>query len=311
VHLEVFEDHTRSILSRNDPQKVGFDFGLNPYRGCQHACAYCEARRRHELLGFGAGTDFDTKVVVKPRAPELLREAFESKSWQGDVIVFSGSTDCYQPLEAAYQLTRRCLDVCVEYRNPVAIVTKGALIERDMDVLLRLREVASVTVSVSIPIWNVELARALEPWVPTPARRLLTLRRLAEAGLDVGISVAPFILGVSEEGLVELLSEAKQGGVSRATLSFLRLPAPVDVVFAERLRQVLPLRANGILKRVNEANAYAQMAGALFDTTCRRLSLPHSPPDDDRANTPSAGPLETRTFRRPPRVGDQLGLFRS
>ena len=109
ARLEVFEDHTRSILSRNDAKKVGFEYGLNPYRGCQHACAYCEARRRHELLGFGAGTDFDTKIVVKPRAAELLREAFAAPSWKGDVVVFSGATDCYQPLEASYRLTRGCL----------------------------------------------------------------------------------------------------------------------------------------------------------------------------------------------------------
>lgn len=309
ARVEVFEDATRTILSRHDPTKVGFEFGLNPYRGCQHACAYCEARRRHELLGFGAGTDFDTKLVVKSRAPELLREAFESSSWRGDVVVFSGSTDCYQPLEASYRLTRSCLEVCAEYRNPVAIVTKGALIERDLDVLMRLNEVARVTVSLSIPLWNGEAARALEPFVPTPARRMLVVRRLAEAGLDVGVSVAPFILGLSEDSLVELLTEAKAAGASRAVLSFLRLPAPVDAVFAERLRVALPLRAEGILKRARDSSRYAAVAAALFETTCRRLALPCSPADDDRANTPDAGPLEARTFRRPVRTGDQLRLF--
>lgn len=309
VHLEVFDDDTRSILSRNDPAKVGFEFGLNPYRGCQHACAYCEARRRHERLGWGAGTDFDTKLVVKSRAPELLRAAFERKSWRGDVIVLSGSTDCYQPLEASYRLTRRCLEVCEQYRNPVAIVTKGALIERDIDVLSRLSQVARVTVSVSIPLWNEDLARALEPWVPTPARRLLTVRRLADAGLNVGVSVAPFILGLSEEGLNELLGEAKRAGAARATSSFLRLPVPVDAVFGERIRQALPLRAESILRRAQESRGYAKVAARLFETTCLRLSLPFSPLGDDRANTPSAGPLDARTFRRPPRPGEQLGLF--
>lgn len=309
ARLELFEDQSRSILSHNDAEKVGFAFGLNPYRGCQHACAYCEARRRHELLGFGAGTDFDTKVVVKPSAPELLRKAFESSAWKGDVVVFSGATDCYQPIEAAYRLTRRCLEVCAEYRNPVAIITKGALIERDLDVLMQLHADARVTVSVSIPLWNVEVARALEPWVPTPARRMRIIRRLAEAGLDVGISVAPFILGLSEDDLVALLREAKHAGASRATMSFLRLPAPVDEVFAERVRAVLPLRAERILQRARGAGAYAELAASLYATTCQRLALPCSPPGDDRANTPSAGPLEARTFRRPPRTGDQLRLF--
>lgn len=310
MHLEVFEDQSRSILSRNDPSKVGFEFGLNPYRGCQHACAYCEARRRHELLGFGAGTDFDSKIVVKPRAAELLREAFENRSWRGDVVVFSGATDCYQPLEATHRLTRQCLEVCAEYRNPVAIVTKGALIERDLDVLIRLHQVARVTVSLSIPFFSEEVARALEPWVPTPSRRLLALRRLAEAGLDVGVSIAPFVLGLSGDGLAELLTEAKHGGASRAVMSFLRLPPPVDEVFAERIHRVLPLRAEGVLRRVRQTEHYAKIAAAVFEATCRRLALPCSPADDDRANTPDAGPLEARTFTRPGRAGEQLGLFR-
>jgi DNA repair photolyase len=198
--------------------------------------------------------------------------------------------------------------VCAEYRNPVAIVTKGALIERDLDVLVRLSEVARVTVSLSIPLWNEEAARALEPFVPTPSRRMLVVRRLAEAGLDVGVSVAPFIVGLSEDSMVELLTAARRAGASRAVLSFLRLPAPVDAVFAERLRRSLPLRAESILKRAEDAS-YAKVVAALFESTCRRLSLPCSPADDDRANTPNAGPPESRTFRRPPRMGDQLRLF--
>ncbi|MFM2418341.1 MAG: hypothetical protein RL385_3064 [Pseudomonadota bacterium] len=309
AQLEVFDDQTRSILSRNDPDKVGFEFGLNPYRGCQHACAYCEARRRHELLGFGAGTDFDTKIVVKPNAPELLRAAFESKAWRGDVVVFSGATDCYQPIEASYRLTRRCLEVCAEYQNPVAIITKGALIERDLDVLLKLRDRARVTVSVSIPLRDAEVARALEPMVPTPARRMRSIRHLAEAGLDVGISVAPFILGLSEHGVGELLREAKDAGARRATLSFLRLPTPVDLVFSERVRQVLPERAKLILTRAKDPGGYAELAAQLYETTCRRLGLPFSRAGDDRTNTPDAGPIASRTFSRPARAGDQLGLF--
>lgn len=283
--LEVFEDVTRSILSDNRGRRVAFDFGLNPYRGCQHACAYCEARRRHAYLGFGVGTDFDTKIVVKPRAPELLRGVFETPSWNGDVIVFSGATDCYQPLEASYRLTRGCLEVCAEYANPVAIITKGALIERDLDVLTRIPE---VTTSVSITCRDPDVARTIEPFVPTPARRLKTIRRLADAGIDVGINVAPFIPGVSDEKLGDLLGAAAEAGASRAVLAFLRLPAPVDEVYAERV----PWKPHG-----DEG-----MAAALFASICRRVGLRHFAPGDDAANTPPA--RTPRTFKR-----RQLGLF--
>ena len=308
THLEVFEDTTRSILSENRSDRVGFDFGLNPYRGCQHACAYCEARRRHPLLGFGAGTDFDTKLVVKKNAPDLLRAAFDAPSWTGDVVVFSGATDCYQPLEASYRLTRQCLEVCAEYANPVAIITKGALIERDLDVLGAIHRVARVTTSISLPFWDADVARAIEPMVPTPRRRLATIRRLADAGLDVGINVAPFIAGLSEDGLGDLLAAAAEAGASRAVLSFLRLPDPVDVVFAERLRATLPGHAEKVLARVGN-RARETVVASLFAATCRKLGLAHTRAGDDFANTPPAGPLESRTFRRPARRGDQLGLL--
>src|SRR4051812_42706008 len=163
VKLEIYEDRTRSILASNDSPDVGFNFSVNPYRGCMHACAYCYARPGHEYLSFGAGTDFDTKIAVKLRAPELLREAFERPSWKGETLMFSGVTDCYQPLEASYRLTRACLEVCLAYRQPIAMVTKGVLVERDLDLLVALSEVARAHVMVSVPFWNVERARAIEP----------------------------------------------------------------------------------------------------------------------------------------------------
>lgn len=299
---EVFEDSTRSILSKNDEAVVGFTYGLNPYRGCEHACAYCEARRRHEFLGFGAGTDFDTKIVVKLEAPALLRAVFESRTWEGDVIVMSGATDCYQPLEASYRLTRQCLEVCAEYRNPVAIITKGALIERDLDVLVQLRDTARATVTVSIPFWDVDVARRLEPGVPTPARRLRTIERLAGRGIDVGIAFSPMIIGLGEERLGDAVAAASSAGARRATLGFLRLPRPVDAVFAERIAEAFPQRASRILAHVGDSAAAAMIA-QLFQGTCRRAGLPCWPAGDDRANTPPAGPRESRTFRRPTRQG--------
>jgi DNA repair photolyase len=314
--LEIFEDHTRSILASNDSPDLGFDYSVNPYRGCQHACSYCYARPGHEYLSFGAGTDFDRKIVVKPRAPELLREAFDKKSWKGDLIVFSGVTDCYQPLEASYRLTRRCLEVCADYRNPVGIITKAPLIERDLDVLVRLAAVARVGVSVSIPLWDPDKARAIEPFVATPQRRVKTIERLAAAGIDVGVNVAPVIPGLGDEDIAEILTAAAAAGAKRAGFIFLRLPGPVAAVFQERIHARLPLRAERILARVREARGgklndarfgkrmegegpYADAAYALFAATCKKLGLNehHGPPT-----------VREPTFARPPRAGDQMKL---
>src|SRR5688572_14504006 len=170
AELHVYEDHTKEILATNDSPDVGFRFSVNPYRGCIHGCAYCYARPSHEYLSFGAGTDFESRIMVKLQAPELLRAAFERPSWKGEPVCFSGVTDCYQPLEASYRLTRRCLEVCAEYRNPVFIVTKGVLIERDLDVLTDLAQNASLRVRVSVPFFDPDVARAIEPYVSTPKR---------------------------------------------------------------------------------------------------------------------------------------------
>jgi DNA repair photolyase len=293
ARLEVYEDHTREILASNDSPDLGFRFSVNPYRGCFHGCAYCYARPSHEYLGLGAGTDFDRKITVKPRAPELLREAFERPSWKGELVVFSGITDCYQPLEASYRLTRGCLEVCAEYRNPIGIITKAPLIERDLDLLQKLSAVARVGVTVSIPIWDRAHAHAIEPFVATPERRMTTVARLAAAGLDVCVNVAPVIPGLSDSDLPRILEAAKAAGAKRAGYTFLRLPGSVAKVFEERLRETLPLRAERVLARVREARGgklydarfgvrgtgeghYADTIRALFEQTTRRLGLDES-----------------------------------
>jgi DNA repair photolyase len=282
----------------------------------------CYARPGHEYLSFGAGSDFDRKIVVKPRAAELLREAFDKKSWRGELVVFSGVTDCYQPLEASYRLTRRCLEVCAEYRNPVGIITKAPLIERDLDVLVRLSEVARVGVTVSVPLWDPEHARAMEPQVATPQRRMKTIARLAAAGLDVGVNVAPVIPGLGDQDIAEILTAAAAAGARRAGCVFLRLPGPVATVFEERVRASLPLRAERILSHVREARGgklydsrfgkrqrgegpYADAIQALFDKTCAKLGL-------NRGHADERGPDEVAlpsTFARPVRAGDQLKLL--
>jgi len=316
ARLEVYQDHTREILSHNDSPDVGFSWSVNPYRGCFHACSYCYARPSHEYLGFGAGTDFDRKITVKPEAPRLLREAFERPSWKGELIVFSGVTDCYQPLEASYRLTRGCLEVCAEYRNPAGIITKSPLIERDLDVLQALAKVADVGVTVSIPLWDREHAHAVEPHVASPQRRMQIVERLAAAGLDVGVNVAPMIPGLGDEDIARILEAAAAAGARRAGFVFLRLPGSVAPVFEQRLREKLPLRAERVLARVREARGgklydsrwavrgrgegrYAEAARALFESTARRAGLA----------TGCMGGDDSTTFRRPDRPGRQLPLL--
>jgi DNA repair photolyase len=317
ARLEVWEDHTRNILASNDSPDLGFSWSVNPYRGCFHGCAYCYARPTHEFLSLGAGTDFERKILVKPTAPALLRAAFERPSWKGELIVFSGVTDCYQPLEASYRLTRGCLEVCAEYRNPVGIITKAPLIERDLDLLVRLNQVARVGVTVSVPFWDPAKARALEPFVATPGRRIHTIEKLARAGLDVGVNVAPMIPGLGDEDMPKVLEAASQAGARHAGFVFLRLPGSVAQVFEERLRAAMPLRADKILHRIRDARggelydarfgvrqrgegAYAEQARALFDATCRRLGLNAAM---------SGGDPPATTFQRPQKPGQQLKLW--
>jgi DNA repair photolyase len=286
VELEIYEDHTREILATNDSPDVGFRWSVNPYRGCLHACAYCYARPSHEYLSFRAGTDFDRKIVVKPHAPELLREAFSKRSWRFETVVFSGVTDCYQPLEASYRLTRGCLQVCAAFGNPVSVITKAPLVERDADLLAALR--ASVTIS--IPFWDADRARAIEPYVATPQRRLRTVEALARRGISVGVNVAPVIPGLNDQDIPTLLAAARAAGATRANFVLLRLPGSVKQVFEERLRANLPLQADRVLHRIRETRGgklydprfgvrgrgegvYSESIAALFNTTARRLGL--------------------------------------
>ena len=313
--VEVFEDASKSIIAKNDSTDLGFSYSVNPYRGCNHACAYCYARPSHEYLGFGAGTDFDTKIVVKRQAARLLREAFQRPSWKGELIAFSGVTDCYQPLEASLRLTRACLEVCAQFKNPVTLVTKSPLIERDIDVLVQLKECASVSVAISVPIGDEVLSRALEPGVATPKRRFQTIRRLTDAGLDVGVMVAPIIPGISDEGLGAVLEAARAHGATWASYVLLRLPSSVATVFEERLRQALPLRADKVLLRLRQTRAgalydsrfvtrgrgegpYADALAGLFKATTQRLGF--------RDETPT---IPASTFQRPSIPNPQLRLL--
>ncbi len=319
AQFEVFEDHTKNILSKNDSPDVGFRWSINPYRGCLHGCAYCYARPSHEHLSLGAGTDFERKIVIKRQAAQLLQSAFEQKNWQGECIVFSGVTDCYQPLETKLRLTRGCLDVCASYKNPVGIITKSPVIERDIDVLARLHETASVRVTVSVPFWNAGVARALEPNVTTPERRIRMIETLAKAGIPVGVGLAPIIPGLNDEDLGHILEAAAKAGASHAFYVLLRLPGPVAQVFEQTLREKLPLRAGKVLRRIRETRGgrlynaapgrrftghgvYADTIATLFKNLSRRHGLDASEAAAFQTASTFARP------RQPPARGPQLGL---
>ncbi len=220
----------------------------------------CYARPTHEYFGFGAGTDFERKIFIKRNAPALLEQAFRRKSWQGERVVFSGVTDCYQPLEAAWQLTRGCLEVCRDFRNPVALITKSALVRRDVDVLAALAHEAQASVSISIAFLDEAIARLMDPGAPTIRKRFETMRLLADAGIPVGIGIAPIIPGLNDSDIPSLLRQAKRCGASYAFKTLLRLPGSVKEVFFHRLREALPLRAAKIEHRLREARD-----GALYD----------------------------------------------
>ncbi len=252
AELHIYEDQSHSILSENDSPDIGFRWSVNPYRGCFHACSYCFARPTHEYFGFGAGTDFERKIFVKRRAPQLLEQAFRRPSWRGERIAFSGVTDCYQPLEAAWQLTRGCLDICLKYRNPVAVITKSLLIRRDAPLLAALAREANTSVSLSIPFADERIARLIEPGAPTIRKRFETMRLLAEAGVPVGVGVAPIIPGLNDTDIPTVLQEAKRCGAQFAFHTLLRLPGSVKAVFFQRLQDVLPLRAARIEHRIRE-----------------------------------------------------------
>jgi DNA repair photolyase len=323
ARVTVIEDQARSILAHNDSPDIGFRWSVNPYRGCQHACAYCYARPSHEYLDLGAGTDFDTKIVVKREAAALLREAFDKPSWQGELVMFSGVTDCYQPLEKDLELTRRCLEVCLEYRNPVSVISKSALVERDIDLFLALSEHARFGLSVSLAFSDNETARAIEPWTPSPDRRFKLIETLAKAGVPVGVMCAPIIPGVNDSQMVTVLERAAAAGASWAGWVLLRLPGAVKQVFEDRIRGAMPLAADKILHRIRETRGgdklydarfgvrgrgegpYAETIQMMFDTTIRRLGL--GPRNRDRSMFSEAE--APTTFCRPAKPTKQLSLF--
>jgi DNA repair photolyase len=318
--LEVYEETSGSILSRNDSPDLPFTWSVNPYRGCQHACAYCYARPYHEYLDLGAGTDFDTKLIVKRNAPELLRRSFAHKKWKGELVMFSGITDCYQPLEAAYGLTRACLEVCVEFKNPASVVTKGFLVARDADVLAELHRVAGASAALSIPFADAATAALIEPQAPPPARRFEAIRRLSRAGVPVTVMVAPIIPGLNDRDIPKVLEQAAAAGATSAGYTILRLPGSVEAVFLSRIREVLPLRAERIISRVKDvrggrmsdprfgsrmrgSGTYYDSIRDLFQISKKRFGL-----DGDDPRAPYQPPSEAPPPTPRPQTGEYVQL---
>jgi DNA repair photolyase len=247
---EILRDATRSILATNDSPDVGFKYSLNPYRGCEHGCAYCFARPTHEYLGFSAGLDFETKILVKEDAPELLRKELSSKRWDPQTVMVTGVTDAWQPIERSLRLTRRCLEVFVEFRNPVATITKNELVARDADLLGELATHGAAASFLSITTLDASLSRILEPRASTPDRRLAALRALSAAGVPCGVMVAPVIPGLTDHEMPAILAAARGAGATLAGYEMLRLPGAVAPLFVAWLERHFPDRKEKILNKV-------------------------------------------------------------
>lgn len=313
--IEYLFDDSKSIVSENTSPDIPFRYSVNPYRGCAHACPYCYARNTHEYLGFNAGLDFETKIVVKRDAPGLLRKFLDRPSWQGERITFSGVTDCYQPAEREFRLTRGCLEVAREYSQPVSIVTKNALVLRDLDLLTALARDNLVHVFLSVTTLDSELAGEMEPRTSTPAARLRAIETLSAAGVPVGVMTAPIIPGLNDSELPELLRVAKEAGAAAAGYVFLRLPSTVEPVFREWLGRTHPERQSQIESRIRGARdgqlngsqwgermrgtgEIADQIAAMFRLFTRRYGLDKRlpPHDSTRFCRPRSGPCQMRLF---------------
>ena len=312
---EFLPNHTRRLICENDSPDIGFRYSINPYRGCEHGCAYCYARPTHELMGLNAGIDFETKILVKHDAPQLLRAELGSPRWRPETIVISGVTDCYQPGERKYKITRGCLEVMLEARHPVGIISKNVLMLRDLDIIRQLAERQLIRVFLSITTLDAELARTMEPRTATPAAKLRAIRELTDAGVSVGIMVAPIVPGLTDAETPAILKAAAEAGAQTAGYVLLRLPLTVEPVFDDWLKRSYPLKAERVLSLIRSTRRgrmytsewrvrqrgegpYAEQIGQNFKVFARRYGLDGSLPD-----------LDCTQFQPPRQAGGQMQLF--
>lgn len=252
IETVFYKDHSKSAIAKNNSPDIPFDYSFNPYRGCEHGCVYCYARPTHEYLGFSSGTDFETKIMVKEQGPELLRKTFRKKSYEPKLIIISGDTDPYQPIERKLKITRAALKVCLEFRNPVAVITKNSLILRDIDILSEMAKLDLVLTTLSITTLNKELASKMEPRTATPERRLYAIEKLSEAGVPVNVNLAPIIPGLNDEEIPEILKQTAQRGAISAAYILLRLPYSIKDLFINWLEREFPDRKEKILNKIRE-----------------------------------------------------------
>jgi DNA repair photolyase len=310
---EFLVDRSRSILAWNESPDVRFDVGINPYRGCEHGCIYCFARPNHEYLGFSAGLDFETRILVKREAPELLRDALSRPSWTPQPIGLSGVTDPYQPIERQLRLTRGCLEVLAESRNPVIVITKNHMVTRDIDLLGELASDNAVAVLVSVTTLDPAIARVMEPRTSSPRRRLDAIAALSDAGIPVGVLVAPIVPGLTDHEVAGILAACAEAGARFAGWIVLRLPHGVKELFEGWLEEHFPEHKEKVLSRIRAMRGgrlydpeyhrrlkgegpLAEQLAKMIDVSRRRYRLDRDPPA-----------LSTDAFRRP--FGDQLSLF--
>ncbi len=313
LRTQVFRDKSKSIISTNDSPDIGMDAMLNPYRGCEHGCIYCFARPTHEYLGLSAGLDFETKIFAKPDAPRLLEEKLKSRSWKPAVIFMSGVTDPYQPLERKMKITRQCLEVLEDFRNPVSFITKNYLVTRDIDILSRMAALNLASVNMSVTTLDRKLARAMEPRASTPPMRLRAIEQLSQAGIPVNVMIGPVVPGLTDHEMPAILEAASKAGACSAGYTMLRLPHGVKDLFQTWLHEHYPERAEKILNRIRsirdgklyDAEFGSRMRGEgfhasqlwqLFEMTRKRFGLTRRPV------------LTTEHFRRNAR-DSQFNLF--
>lgn len=311
---QFLKDVSKTVIAYNDSPDVGFDASVNPYRGCEHGCVYCYARPTHEYLGFSAGLDFEARIMVKEDAPELLRKELSSPKWKPQVLAMSGVTDCYQPVEKKRELTRRCLEVLLEFRNPVVIVTKNYLVTRDVDILSELARFHCAGVTISLTTLDPKLSSLMEPRASRPVRRLAAITALAQAGIPVGYLQAPMIPGLTDAEAPAIAQAAVKAGATFAGYVALRLPFAVKALFEDWLEQHYPEKKEKVLNRIrairggklNDPNFKSRMKGEgifaeqmaeLFRVACKKAGIQKRWPE-----------LTTEHFRRPSTT-PQLDLF--